>query len=235
MDEMRSEIRMAFEKEQAAHRPSPGMRANVVASVLDGRRSTPKFQWVAIAAAMILGILVVAGLMSTRFAHHGTVPAGQPVASPSAAPSQPDASPSPISIAASSSLIRTTVTGAHPVLLPTAIPANWSAVVTNLSSSFFTVVYTSPDGTKEVDLAIVVPNPGPPGRYGSQSNPKFHGDRRSLYQVEDTTKRTSPRFLIWNEPGTWSQPNGLPGVPYMLSTTGLTDAQFWAIANSLRP
>ena len=233
MDELRTQIRAAFEKDQAANPPSPGMRANVVASVLDGRRSTPKFQWVAIAAAMILGILVVAGLMSTRFAHHVTVPAGQPVASPSAAPTQPDASPSPISIAASSSLIRTTVTGAHPVLLPIAIPANWSAVVTNLSSSFFTVTYTSPDGAKEVDFAIVVPNPGPPGPHGSQSHPKFHGDRLSLYQVGDTSQATSPRFLIWNEPGTWSEPNGLPGVPYAMSTTGLTDAAFWAMTNSL--
>ena len=39
---------------------------------------------------------------------------------------------------------------------------------------------------------------------------------------------------MWNESGTWTQPNGLPGVPYFLTTKGLTDAQFWAVANSLK-
>jgi hypothetical protein len=106
-------------------------------------------------------------------------------------------------------------------------------MVTNLSSSFFTVTYTSPDGTKEVDFAIEVPNLPLPGPHGSQVNPNFHGDKLSLYQVGDTTQPTSPRILMWNEPGTWSEPNGLPGVPYVLGTTGLTDAEFWATANSL--
>lgn len=63
MDELRSEIRAAFEKEQVAHPPVAALRRNVVA------------------AAIILGVLVVAGLMSTRFAHHASVPA-TPKASP---------------------------------------------------------------------------------------------------------------------------------------------------------
>jgi hypothetical protein len=106
-------------------------------------------------------------------------------------------------------------------------------VVTNLSSSFFTVTYKSSDGKQEVDFAIIVPNPGLPGPNGSQVNPKFHGDKYSLYQVQDTTQPTSPRFLMWNEPGTWTEPNGLPGVPYFLATTGLTEAEFWSTANTL--
>lgn len=138
-----------------------------------------------------------------------------------------------MTVTEASTLIRATVTGAHPLLLPSTIPATWSTVVTNLSSSFFTVTYMSPDRAQEVDLAIEVPNPGPPGPKGSQSNPNFHGDRLSLYQVDDTTKATTARFLMWNEPGTWSEPNGLPGVPYIMSTTGLTDAEFWSMANSL--
>jgi len=236
MEELRSEIRSAFEKEQAAHPPAAALRRNVVDAVSGRPRPAPNFQWVAVAAAVLLGILVVVGLMSTRLAHRPSVPvpgATAPAASPSATPSASAVSPSPITVAAADSLIRATVTGAHPLLLPPAIPANWSASVTNLSSSFFTVTYTSPDGAKEVDFAIEVPNPGPPGPHGSQSNPSFHGDRHSLYQVGDKTQTTSPRFLIWNEPGTWSEPNGLPGVPYALSSTGLTDAEFWAIANSL--
>ncbi len=147
---------------------------------------------------------------------------------PSASPS-----PAPMTVAAAGALIRATVTGANPLVLPSTIPADWSAVVTNLSSSFFSVVYTSPDGTKEVDFAIIVPNPGPPGPHGSQVNPVFHDDKNSLYQVQDTTQPLTPRFLMWNEPGTWAEPNGLPGVPYALSTTGLTEVEFWATANSL--
>ncbi len=106
-------------------------------------------------------------------------------------------------------------------------------MVTNLSSSFFTVTYTSPDGTQEVDFAIEVPNLPLLGPHGSQVNPNFHGDKLSLYQVGDTTQPASPRTLMWNEPGTWSEPNGLPGVPYLLGTTGLTEAEFWSTANSL--
>jgi hypothetical protein len=237
MDEMRSEIRAAFEKEQMAHAPVASLRRNIVDAVSTRPRQAPNFQWVAVAAAVLLGLLVVVGLMSTRFNHRASVPAPAataPAASPSATPSEPAASPSPspTTVAAADSLVRTTVTGAHPLLLPTAIPANWSALVTNLSPSFFTVTYTSPDGTKSVAFAIQVPNPPPPGPHGSQSNPNFHGDRLSLYQVDDTTQATSSRFLMWNEPGTWSEPNGLPGVPYFMSTEGLTDAEFWSMANS---
>jgi hypothetical protein len=184
--------------------------------------------------AVLAAILVVAGFMAIQFTPRTSAPAV--VASPSPiASTSPIASPSPapMTVAAANALVRATVTGANPLVLPSAIPASWSAVVTNLSSSFFTVTYTSQDGAKVVDFAIVVPNPGIPGPHGSQVNPKFHGDKNSLYQIQDTTLPVSERFLMWNEPGTWSQPNGLPGVPYLLDTTGMTEAEFWATANSL--
>jgi hypothetical protein len=95
-------------------------------------------------------------------------------------------------------------------------------------------MYTSPDWSHEVSFAIVVPNPPPPGPNGTQSNPNFHGDGRSLYQVHDKTVLTSDRWLMWNEPGTWTMPNGLPGVPYFLWTKGLTDAEFWVLANGIK-
>ncbi len=201
-------------------------------------RQKPRVRWLVVAVALVIGALVAGGLLSTRPSNLATAPAapavsGTPSSSPSS--SQPAVSPSPKTVAAADSLVRSTVTGAHPVLLPTAIPPDWSAVVTNLSPSFFTVTYTSPNGTRSVRFAIEVANPGPPGTSGSQTNPKFHGDVRSLYQVDDSTAATSPRFLMWNEPGTWSEPNGLPGVPYVMSSTGLTDSEFWAIANSLHP
>jgi hypothetical protein len=170
-----------------------------------------------------------------------TGPAASTSPSPSAAASptlsiSPSAAQSPtaMSVATANAEIRSSVTGAHPVLLPSSISSTWSATLMTPSPAFFDVIYQSPDATQEVELAIVVPNPPPPGPNGSQTQPKFHGDANSLYQVNDKTQATSDRLLMWNEPGTWTEPNGLPGVPYLLTSRGLTDAEFWAVANSLK-
>ena len=82
MDDMRSEIRAAFEREQAAHGPVASLRRDLVEAVSARERPAPNFQWVAVAAAVILGVLVVAGLMSTRFHPRAAVPAATPQASP---------------------------------------------------------------------------------------------------------------------------------------------------------
>jgi hypothetical protein len=84
MEELRSEIRAAFQKEQAAHPPAQDLRRNLVAAVAAQPRRERNLKWVAVAAALILGILVVAGLMSTRFAHRAGVPV--PAATPKATP-----------------------------------------------------------------------------------------------------------------------------------------------------
>src|ERR1700674_4205425 len=74
MEELRSEIRAAFEKDQAAHPPTAGLRRNIVEAVAARPRRGPNVQWVAVAVAAILAILVVAGLMSTRLAHRASAP-----------------------------------------------------------------------------------------------------------------------------------------------------------------
>ena len=83
MEEMRSEIRAAFEKEQAAHPPAPALRRDVASAVAAHPRPAPNLPWVAVAAALILGLLVVVGLMSTRLIHVptpvGKLPAPLPV------------------------------------------------------------------------------------------------------------------------------------------------------------
>jgi hypothetical protein len=56
---------------------------------------------------------------------------------------------------------------------------------------------------------------------------------RADYQVDDATVPTSHRGLMWNEPGTAI--GGQPGVPYFLTTDGLTETEFWTIANSIGP
>jgi hypothetical protein len=54
------------------------------------------------------------------------------------------------------------------------------------------------------------------------------------YFVYDTTAPTSQRYLSWIEPGSMTNPQlADPGVPYFLSATGLTDQEFWQVANSL--
>jgi hypothetical protein len=85
MDDLRSEIRASFEKEQAAHPPITALRQNVVATVNAHSPRDRNYQWLAVAAAVVLGILVVVGLMSTRFARHATMPAN-PHSSPVVTP-----------------------------------------------------------------------------------------------------------------------------------------------------
>jgi hypothetical protein len=82
MDELRSEIRAAFEREQKAHPPSGGMRDDILDAVSMNPRRAPNLQWLAVAAAVILSVLVVIGLMSTRFHPRASVPAATPNASP---------------------------------------------------------------------------------------------------------------------------------------------------------
>jgi hypothetical protein len=74
MDELRSEIRAAFEKEQAGLAPAAALRRNLVDAVAAQQRPRRNFQWVAVAAAVLLAVLIVAGLLSTRLlARHANV------------------------------------------------------------------------------------------------------------------------------------------------------------------
>ena len=74
MDEVRSEIRAAFEKEQAGLAPAAALRRNLVEAVAARPRPGRSFQWAAVAAAVLLAVLVVAGLLSTRLlARHANV------------------------------------------------------------------------------------------------------------------------------------------------------------------
>ena len=82
MDELRSEIRSAFEKEQAAHPPAAALRRDVVQAVTAQPRHAPNLQWLAMAAAILLGLAVVAGLMSSRLAAQQTPVPGHQKASP---------------------------------------------------------------------------------------------------------------------------------------------------------
>jgi len=130
-------------------------------------------------------------------------------------------------------VIRMSVTGARPLLIPNGISDDWTAAV-RADSSTFSVTYTDASGAKTVTLAIALANPPLPGAESSQAAPSFHADRLSLYQVAVAANPRSQRWLLWTETGAWSLP-GSWGVPYFLSATGLTDMEFWRVANSLHP
>ena len=132
---------------------------------------------------------------------------------------------------AAAQIIRSTVTGAKPLLILNGVPDAWRAEVTATPSAF-TATYRS--GSKRITLAIAAANPPLPGPNTLQTHPTFHGDARALYQVADGRDPVRERWLLWVEEGTWSEP-GPSGVPYLLSGLGITDSEFWQFAQSLHP
>jgi hypothetical protein len=83
MEDLRSEIRAAFEKEQAAHPPLAGLRPGITEAVAARPRRERNLQWMAAVAALVIGALVVVGLMSARLSHRPAVPAATPHATAS--------------------------------------------------------------------------------------------------------------------------------------------------------
>jgi hypothetical protein len=116
------------------------------------------------------------------------------------------------------------VRGLRPVLLPSAIAKDWTAEVTIWPESF-SVGYRDPAGTKSITISTDL-SPAP---YPNQSSPRFRNSVRTDYEWHADDPR-GPRYLVWVEPGVQGTANT---VTYFLTATGLTDAEFWAIANSL--
>jgi hypothetical protein len=129
-------------------------------------------------------------------------------------------------------VMRMSVTTARPLLVATWIPDDWTADV-RADANTFTVTYRDSSRTKSVTLAVAMANIPLPSIDSSQSAPSFHGDRRSLYQVAVAGNARSERWLWWTESGTSLLLT--VGVPYVLSAAGLTDMEFWRLADSLHP
>lgn len=139
------------------------------------------------------------------------------------------------SVDEAAALIGRTVTKSRPVLLPKSIPTGYTAQVT-VSADDFQVTYTSADGARHIFFEIGVAQPAPPQPDGTQSQLRFRGVN-ALYQVDTKSTPVSRRFIDWGEPGSASpnlQVKPEYGVPYFLSTDGLTEAEFWPVANSIR-
>jgi hypothetical protein len=83
MEDLRPEVRDAFAKEQAKHPPAVSLRHDVVSATALNRRPQRSYQWIAVAAALAIAALVVAGLLSSRVLQRANVPGATPGVSPS--------------------------------------------------------------------------------------------------------------------------------------------------------
>jgi hypothetical protein len=139
----------------------------------------------------------------------------------------------PMSPEAAAALVRKTVTTESPVLLPTSLPAGLEATVW-VGADGYTVSYASDQRDEEITWGIVVPNPPPPLPNSAGGHVTFR-HVTAEYSVLDKTATYSSRWLMWSEPGamaTYPTKNGQ--VPFFLTADGLTDQEFWQVANSLR-
>ena len=184
-----------------------------------------------IARGVAVSVAVV-GLLTASCAGSASAPSAPATGSSPGVTTSPTSTPSTTSGESPAGVLARTVTAVGPILLPTAIPATWTAT-TNATKDFFQVTYRSPTGDQGLTVAVQAANLGAPTGDATQTQPHFHGDLRSLYQVANRTDPTSERWLVWVEPGRWDLEPDHGGVPYLLSGTGLTDTQFWTYANSL--
>src|SRR5262249_53481381 len=155
-------------------------------------------------------------LEGTAFSEEGVV-----LLYPNAGPLQPGGAT--MSPAQAEAVVRT-ATGVRPVLVPTAmVGPDWRAAVTT-SHDGFSVEYDDPTAQRS-GVLNVGGGAAPPGGRGGQNPPPVRGDPGARYQASDADPRGA-RILTWREPGS--------GVAYALGARGLTDAEFWQLAGSLR-
>lgn len=113
-----------------------------------------------------------------------------------------------------------------PVLLPSAIGDDYLAEFFT-DPKGFAVDYVSSSRHATVELATTQPVMPAPGSQNRRTTRPFRG-ATATYQV-DGTSPTAPRWLFWTETGTGQT------IAYSLIADGLSETDFWQIANSLQP
>jgi hypothetical protein len=152
------------------------------------------------------------------------------------APYHPDEITSPLrllSVGQAANAIKATVAQVDPLLLPTAVPAGSDAYLA-ADRSRFNVTYVSKATGQRVFVSVGTTDLPPLGPHSAVSTTPFR-TTLARYGVDDPSLAGSYRSLIWTEPGTWTGQADVQGVPYFLSATGMTDVQFWHLANSVGP
>jgi hypothetical protein len=157
------------------------------------------------------------------------------------APPAPSGRLGPTTPDAAKAFVRQTMTATTPALFPGWLPPGMDARVVATTDQF-NLDLASDQRDKTIFLGTVAANPSPGGPSSSDTHVKF---RNALamkdqsagtaeYFVYDASAPRSDRWLMWLEPGTTSvQGSTSPGVWYFLSASGLTDQEFWQVANSL--
>lgn len=128
-------------------------------------------------------------------------------------------------------LIRRTVTQTSPILLPQ-LPAGVNQALVTVDSAGFSLRAWNDDRSTEVSIGIVVPGNSNLGA----ANKRIAFRRSSAEYQYIAGDPRGWRSLWWIErPGRWPVPalKDQTGVPYLLSATSLTEAEFFALANTL--
>lgn len=161
-------------------------------------------------------------------------PSMMPTMTPTASAAPTAATSTGLTPNAAADLLRKSVVGTRPLLIPNTVPDTWRADITLEGTTAFRATYRDQIGAKTFTYSIAAANPPLPTANTVQSHPQFHGDASSLYQIADGTNVTSDRFLLWTETGVWP---GWPksGIPYYVSSTGIDETEFWQLTNGLHP
>lgn len=148
-------------------------------------------------------------------------------------PAQPVITAQPSEVA---TIVSAGSSGIDPRLVPTYAPAGMIARV-SVGPGVMMIDYADDTHQRELTIAVEVANPPPVGPNGQQTIIDVRG-QRAEYWVYDVTAPRSPRNLTWNEPGTFNDPSSSPskrqGVPYFAGSTGITEAEFFKVVNSLK-
>ena len=123
---------------------------------------------------------------------------------------------------------------ATPILFPSALPDDLRPRRECSPKGGCSIVFCSPACQRRIILEVMIANPAPVGSNSVQATKPFR-TVQALYGIDDQTLPRSRRWLMWDEPGN----STLAGesrqhVPYFLSTNGMTEDEFWQIANSLK-
>lgn len=189
--------------------------------------------WVA-AVALLTACAAVTGSPSPVSRSAG--PSRPPVtaSSPSPPSPQPSALPTggPDQISA---VIAAQVPSDWPRLLPSWFPAPMVARAT-VTADGYQVTYGDDLHTREVTFSAGMGvNPPGPTSDATSGIRQFRGVRAN-YVVYQPAVATSQRYLHWLEPGTWPRPaNGMALNDMFLMTSGLTEAEFFGVAESVAP
>jgi hypothetical protein len=119
-------------------------------------------------------------------------------------------------------------------LLPTSIPPGLTPS-TIVQSYGYTVRYVDDLHAKEITFTDILANPPPSTSGHPVSTSRQIRGVTATYVIYDSTAPLSQRYLMWDEPGTWpTAPGGMRTNEFFLESSGLTEDQFFQVADSVR-